>query len=369
MFLEVFLLVAFFNLNSVVHCVQSKEVLYQKKFPPCKACKVFIDSFKKGIEQTAKGKFDGGDTAWEEEKLGSYANSEIRLTEIQENICTDIVEGRDQCYSIHEEYDDVLEEWWFQKQNDDPDIFKYFCIDQIKSCCPEYHFGENCTPCEGFPDNICSKNGKCKGAGTRKGNGKCLCDTGYANDKCDNCAEGYFQSPKDDNKLTCSKCHSSCDGPCTKAGATGCTKCRDGWIMDDNDGCIDVDECTSSKSPCKTGKFCVNNIGSYQCLFCDRSCQSCTGDGPDMCDKCAEGYIMKHKRCVDAEEESRKQYLNFTRYLFYIGLCIATYIVFKKNIVLAAIIGAAVSIYVIMSEYLDPHANPRDIALIQKIPG
>lgn len=78
----------------------------------------------------------------------------------------------------------------------------------------------------------------------------------------------------------------------------GCTKCRDGWIMDDNDGCIDVDECTSSKSPCKTGKFCVNNIGSYQCLFCDRSCQSCTGDGPDMCDKCAEGYIMKHKRCV-----------------------------------------------------------------------
>ena len=31
---------------------------------------------------------------------------------------------------------------------------------------------------------ICSGNGKCKGEGTRKGNGKCACDTGYGGDTC-----------------------------------------------------------------------------------------------------------------------------------------------------------------------------------------
>lgn len=33
---------------------------------------------------------------------------------------------------------------------------------------------------------------------------------------------------------------------------------------------------------------------------CDRACESCQGDGPDMCDKCAEGYIMKDNVCVGA---------------------------------------------------------------------
>jgi hypothetical protein len=30
---------------------------------------------------------------------------------------------------------------------------------------------------------------------------------------------------------------------------------------------------------------------------CDRACQSCQGDGPDMCDKCAEGYTLKDNVC------------------------------------------------------------------------
>ena len=31
---------------------------------------------------------------------------------------------------------------------------------------------------------ICSGNGKCKGDGTRKGNGKCACDSGYGGETC-----------------------------------------------------------------------------------------------------------------------------------------------------------------------------------------
>lgn len=175
--------------------------------------------------QTSTGKFEGGDTAWEEKKLGSYAKSEVRLVEIQEKICSNVNEGKDQCYALHEQYDNLIEEWWFNYQDMETDIFKYFCIDKMKSCCPEFHYGPDCLPCMGYPDNICNKNGKCKGAGTRKGNGKCNCESGYSGDYCDSCSTNYYISYKDDNKLLCSKCHASCDGTCTKEGPTGWFKC------------------------------------------------------------------------------------------------------------------------------------------------
>lgn len=173
------------------------------------------------MEKTAKGKYEGGDTSWEEAKLGSYAKSEIRLVEIQEKLCSDVEEGRDQCYSLHENYDSDLEEWWFKLQDTEPDIFKYLCVDKLQHCCPDFHYGVNCTPCDGFPDKVCSNNGKCKGSGTRKGNGKCMCNDGYSGDKCDQCADGYYQTYKDEEKLLCSRCHTSCEGKCTKAGPTG----------------------------------------------------------------------------------------------------------------------------------------------------
>lgn len=30
---------------------------------------------------------------------------------------------------------------------------------------------------------------------------------------------------------------------------------------------------------------------------CDRSCDGCTGDGPDLCEKCAEGYELRDGIC------------------------------------------------------------------------
>lgn len=173
------------------------------------------------MKNTERGKYEGGDAAWEEEKLGSYATSEIRLVEIQEKVCSDVEEGRDQCYSFHEQYDHEIENWWFNYQSTEPSLFKYFCINATKLCCPELHYGENCTPCAGYPDRVCNNNGKCKGSGTRKGNGKCHCDVGYDGDYCDSCADNYFQAYKDDTKLLCSKCHQSCESTCQSAGPTG----------------------------------------------------------------------------------------------------------------------------------------------------
>lgn len=168
----------------------------------------------------------------------------------------------------------------------------------FKQCCPDLHFGANCTPCPGYPDNVCHHNGKCKGSGTRKGNGKCNCDEGYAGDECNECSTNYFQSYKDNSKILCSKCHVSCDGSCDKAGPTGCKKCTTGWIWDKDKGCLDVNECAAKKSPCTPIQFCVNNDGSYKCLDCDRSCNGCTGDGPDMCIRCASGYILQNNMCI-----------------------------------------------------------------------
>lgn len=51
------------------------------------------------MDRTSRGKFEGGDADWEEKKLRSYANSEVRLVEIQEKLCTDVSKGEDQVNS------------------------------------------------------------------------------------------------------------------------------------------------------------------------------------------------------------------------------------------------------------------------------
>ena len=52
------------------------------------------------MERTSRGKFEGGDADWEEKKLRSYANSEVRLVEIQEKLCSDLSKGEDQVFQI-----------------------------------------------------------------------------------------------------------------------------------------------------------------------------------------------------------------------------------------------------------------------------
>lgn len=319
------------------------------RLPPCQACKVLVDSFKKEMERTARGKFEGGDAAWEEERLGSYSHSEVRLVEIQEKLCSSVERGKDQCHALAEEVEQYIEDWWFENQGED--LHKYLCIDTLKSCCPDNHYGANCKPCPGFPDNVCNKNGKCKGAGTRKGNGKCSCDAGYEGDLCDSCAPTYYKSYQDEQKLLCSPCHSSCQGSCTQAGPKGCSVCSPGWFMDTEKGCLDVNECFMNPNPCKRNEFCVNSDGSYTCLACDRACESCEGDGPDMCTRCAQGYTLQDNVCVDEREYGREYHISITRYLTYAGLCIATCIIFQKNTFVASLIGLSVALYISVSEY------------------
>lgn len=68
--------------------------------------------------KTERGQHEGGDAAWEEQKLGSYKRSEVRLVDIQEGLCNDIIVGQDQCHALAETNEHLLEEWWFKEQGD-----------------------------------------------------------------------------------------------------------------------------------------------------------------------------------------------------------------------------------------------------------
>ncbi|KAG7199952.1 hypothetical protein KM043_014383 [Ampulex compressa] len=346
-----------------IECVNdplNKEKLKAHKFPPCAACKILINSFKKGIERTTREKFDGGDAAWEEDKLGKYGRSETRLTEIQEKLCTEIERGENQCHSLAAEVESRIEEWWFKYQDEYPDIYDYICIKELQRCCPKDHYGPQCTPCLGIPNNICTNNGKCKGAGTRKGDGTCACDRGYAGRLCAECASGYYESYKDENKVLCSQCHIACSDTCKGPGPKNCDKCNNGWHMLDNRGCVDIDECLKSDTSCPGNQFCVNSEGSYTCIDCDKACDGCTGDGPDMCIKCADGYHKQNNLCINSDFLGRKKHINIARYVTYLGLCVATCIIFQRNIYAASVIGLAVGIYISVSEYMIAHSDVQD---------
>ncbi|XP_015916835.1 cysteine-rich with EGF-like domain protein 2 [Parasteatoda tepidariorum] len=319
--------------------------------PPCQACKMLANSFKKGIERTSRGKFEGGDASWEKSRLKSYAESEIRLVEIQEKLCIDEEKAAEQCHRLAEEHESLLEEWWFKKKNSFPDIFYYLCIDKLQVCCPENHYGPDCKPCVGGIVNPCNNHGQCKGGGTRKGSGLCRCDPGYIGEFCDQCKIGYFNESSGDS-WQCLKCDKSCKAHCRKGGPRGCEVCATGYQYSVELGCIDVNECVElSSDPCKLGTFCVNSIGSYRCVACDKSCDGCTGDGPDMCIKCASGYTYEDPLCIEIKTWRRSLYIEVTRYGTYLGLCVATFIIFRRHMFIASIIGIFVAVYIGLSEY------------------
>lgn len=315
---KVFVVLCFVFLPQNVKSSSQQDSLKSIILPPCKACNVFVESLK-SVKRN---------------------NSETLI----QNVCRDIVRGQNQCLQLRDQLEEDIKENW---NDNSVDFFVLLCIEKLNVCCPPDHFGPKCEKCQ-----ECYKNGKCKGAGTRKGNGKCSCNPGYTGENCRECAVSYYEAFRDDSKLLCSRCHDACgkDG-CISAGSKGCKSCKIGWKTDLTHTCIDINECLSKKNICTSNQFCVNNEGSYKCLECDRSCLGCDGDGPDMCKTCAEGYTLNEGKCTDDSVEKREQYVNVTRFLTYLGLCIATCVIFQSSTTKAYIVGAAVATYIAASEY------------------
>lgn len=212
------------------------------------------------MRDTARGKFDGGDAHWEESRLGSYADSEVRLTEIQENLCRDVSPGQDQCHHLAEESEHTIEEWWFKERKQGYSLDEVLCVEYKKVCCPWNFYGPECAPCP-----TCNRNGRCIGNGTRLGTGECDCYSGYSGNECNECASGFYQKSSD--PLVCISCDKSCLDHCRFGGPKGCEVCREGYFWDADYGCLDIDECLEmGHNPCMTNSFCVNTEGSYFCF-------------------------------------------------------------------------------------------------------
>ncbi|XP_064400985.1 cysteine-rich with EGF-like domain protein 2-A isoform X2 [Halichondria panicea] len=92
--------------------------------PSCKVCKDFVQAFNKRMDDTAKSNFADGDTNWEEEKLASYANSEVRLIEMLDE------HSNYDCHRLLENYEEDIERWWFKlrhKEEGYDDLKQWLC--------------------------------------------------------------------------------------------------------------------------------------------------------------------------------------------------------------------------------------------------
>ncbi|XP_065910736.1 cysteine-rich with EGF-like domain protein 2 isoform X2 [Dysidea avara] len=263
----------------------------------CSVCKDFSSSFKKEFDKTSKLNYAGGDTAWEEEKLGSYANSEVRFVEIMESVCE---RSDHDCHSLVSDNEEELEEWWInERRKGESDIELWLCHNHLEVCCPENTFGKDCQPCPGGVEKPCNDHGTCEGAGRRVGKGTCSCSKEYTGDLCDQCSAGHYN---DSDK--CVVCHMSCELECFTAGPKGCSKCKEGWIHDTDIGCKDINECNEDTADCDDDTYCHNTPGSYSCKDCDFSCDGgCSGPGNKACEACADGhYQSEDGACLDKDE-------------------------------------------------------------------
>ncbi|EGD72638.1 cysteine-rich with EGF-like domain-containing protein 2 [Salpingoeca rosetta] len=282
----------------------------------CHTCKSLVSRFVKGMDRTKADGFGGGNTDWEERSLGAYATSETRLQEILEDTCESSKDHS--CHMQLEQAEETIEDWWYDRCDGDAEdtLREMVCEKALRVCCPNGRYGPKCKPCPGGAENPCSGHGRCKGEGTTSGSGKCTCHTGYKGKSCNKCKKGFYavdeangdedSSSTTTNAITCLKCNPACTA-CTGPGTSSCTKCAEGYVYEEGNGCVDVDECAAGTFKCAGDQYCHNTPGNYTCRSCHACDPSagCDGAGPGACRACAPGYRMKGgdgAGCADVDE-------------------------------------------------------------------
>lgn len=276
----------------------------------CDTCKELTRRFNEGIENTVNSNFGGGNTHWEERKLGSFTFSETRLIEILEHSCED---GSKECYHMLEENEEVLEHWWFSlfAKGKETDLSKYLCQNLLKVCCPEGTYGPECIECPTGKTRPCSGNGICQGSGTREGSGTCACHPGYLGELCDECSTSrYFEEVKNETHVICTACHFSCETTCHGAGSSMCDDCIYGWSLIEGGGCIECDVACNGSCTGTGAENCIECKQKYfhdgtACKACHVSCATnCTDDSSKSCDECAAGWSRAEDEsgCQDVDE-------------------------------------------------------------------
>ncbi|KAE9412387.1 hypothetical protein Angca_010160, partial [Angiostrongylus cantonensis] len=209
-----------------------------------------------------------------------------------------------QCAHLVEEYEEILEEYYYKHQSSN--MTAWLCESRLEVCCPDGHYGKDCTKCPGLElsGSVCFAHGSCHGDGSRSGTGACKCDHGYSGNMCRKCAPDFFEKSKSENSIACEKCFDACAGGCTGAGPKACVRCRSGWTKTE-EGCVDIDECEIEKSCTKANEKCVNEAGSFRC-------------------ECVEGYKREGDECVLDVEASTQSQMGFIAVSIYVLCMILT---------------------------------------------
>ncbi|PAA68607.1 hypothetical protein BOX15_Mlig014948g1, partial [Macrostomum lignano] len=297
-------------LSLISHVAQSGSPDSQQLSSQCQACSAIAAAFQRGLERTARDNFGGGNTNWEETRLGTYALSETRLVDITDRLCKDKDNEMDgvtssECHAMLEKIEEDIEKFWFGAFKANPtsaSLRDSVCVNGTAACCAYGRWGPECAPC---PD--CSGGrGDCNGNGTRTGTGACDCHPGYSGAQCSDCSAKYYRANGESNG-ECKACSPACRSACTGPLATQCDQCADGYeTVQQADGaaCVDIDEC-QTRSPCSGPRsFCENLPGSYRCGDCDRACSACSGPGQVGCTACSPGFepATTGSGCQDVNE-------------------------------------------------------------------
>ncbi|XP_028162932.1 cysteine-rich with EGF-like domain protein 2 [Ostrinia furnacalis] len=314
----------------------------KSKISECQRCKVLSDSIKYWLDKTSRGKYEGGDAAWEESKLKSYSRSEVRLVEVQEGLCSELNKHQDYCYSLAEDAESLIEKWWYLDNPQSVDLYTWLCIDNLHYCCPKNHYGESCSPCPHINNKLCGGHGHCNGDGTRKGNGTCHCHKGYTGKHCELCDSNYYSMDS-----ICKPCHKACS-ECTGEGDGACKQCKDGWEMV-NGVCTDINECLAP-SVCRAIQYCVNTEGSYDCRTCDASCKTCVGEGKFNCTSCDNAEALWNGICVNGRIKYDILYQTVTRCCKYSSLFTIAYFLHRYSKSLAPLAVSALAVYLYFTE-------------------
>lgn len=188
-------------INSVVSydtMSETRKALGLSTHTSCEPCAVFTESFSNGMKRTSGSSYGGGNPSWEERNLNPYSTSEIRFVEIQEQLCQDVPEPdlSNSCHRFGENHEQDVENWWFNLQPSNPDLYQYLCVDKLKIC-------------------------KCRKGWTEGVDGKCVdIDECEAMSPC----RDYQYCHNTDGGFSCLDCDRACDG-CTGPGASNCKAC------------------------------------------------------------------------------------------------------------------------------------------------
>ena len=181
--------------------------------------------------------------------------------------------------------------------------------DPFIKCAKVDFYKEKCLKCVdgyflGWEDNKCSKVENCK---IIENENKCLeCRIYYCLDvKNQICVDNDFLSEKND------KIHISCNR--TNEGGTACAECKEGYEVNDEGICVDIDICEDKENgKCNKCKNIISSNGGYYyycaneifgCLETSKmNCLRCDNlEDLYECTECEEGYSISFKSCIKEE--------------------------------------------------------------------